>query len=818
MRPALIIITLLFTSLMAAAQQCMLSGRITDEQGQPVPFASIYLSNGGSGTSANNEGQYQLQLKAGEYTVQFKAIGYRQENKKVAIIDNQTLNIILRTEVYELKSVAINGNGEDAAYGIVRKAIKKRKFYLHEIKSFTCDIYIKGLQRLLDAPKKFMGRDIEELGSRVGLDSNRRGIIYLSESESKYSYEYPDKVHEEMIASKVSGNNRAFSYNRASDMAVNFYENYQNWGEISLRPLVSPIADNALFYYRYKYIGETIEDGHTINKIQVTPRRGHDPCFEGYIYIEDDSWRLTGINLRITKKANIRFVDTLNVNQQFLPVSGSIWMPSSVRFDFSASLLSFKLGGYFLSVYKNYQLNPPLQKQDFKEVLRITADVNKKDSTYWQQQRPVPLTDEEQTDYRRKEVLAAKRESKSYLDSIDHQSNTIKLRSFLMGGINIRNRYKKEFYHFDPIPSSLLYNTVEGFAINYGATYRKVDSLNPRRSFILGANIRYGFSDHLLDANARMSFPVGRFTLSAGGGSDVVDLNNMQPISTFVNSIYSLLRQENFKKMYHKTFATAALSGRVAGGWQASVSVEWASRRWLSNSSVFSIAPSSSQPYTSNNPFFPQADVPLFPENNSFKTQLRTSYNFSNKYETYPTGKRYLPSKYPTVGINYTKGIKDIFGSSVDYDQLSADITQENVSMGVYGKTSYYLAAGKFINATSLFYPDYKHFYGNSVLPYKPRINSFLLLDYYLFSTATEYVEGHLEHNFSGFITNKLPLIRKLKLEEILDVNYLSTPSLKNYYELGFGLQYFNFRLMYGRSYNGGPISVRDGIRLGLSF
>ncbi len=158
-----------------------------------------------------------------------------------------------------------------------------------------------------------------------------------------------------------------------------------------------------------------------------------------------------------------------------------------------------------------------------------------------------------------------------------------------------------------------------------------------------------------------------------------------------------------------------------------------------------------------------------------------------------------------------------MFGSDVDYDLLSADISKEDISMGMYGKTSFYLGAGKFFNANSIYYPDYKQFSGNEVLFYQSGINSFLLLDYYKFSTYTQYVEGHLEHNFSGFITNKIPLIRKFKLQEIVDFNYLSTPVLRNYMELGFGLQYLNFRVMYGESFNSGS-NIKNGVRIGVSF
>ncbi len=816
MKPAFFTICLFFTCFTAAAQQFTLSGKITDEVGRSVPFASVYIQHTTIGTSANNEGEYSINLKAGQHTIIYKAVGYRQEMLEIDLKQNQAKTIALKPEVYQLQTVSISATGEDPAYAIIRQTIKKRKFYLQQVKAYTADVYIKGLQKLLDAPKRFLGRNIEQMTSRMGLDSNRRGIVYLSESQSKYSFSYPDQVHEEMISSKVSGNNRAFSYNRASDLKVDFYENYQNWDEISLRPLVSPIADNALFYYRYKYVGQTTQDGQEVNKIQVIPRREHDPCFEGYIYIQEDTWRVVGIELFITKKANIRFVDTVKINQQFLPVDQKAWMPSTVRFDFTAGLLGFKLAGYFVSVYNNYDVNPSFGKKNFNELLRITRDVNKKDSLYWLRERPIPLTAEERNDYQKKEALASKRESKQYLDSLDGRNNKVRLRNFIRGGVNIRHRYERESYHFDAIPSSLLFNTVEGVAINYGASYiKRVDTLN-NRNFYIRANLRYGFANRLLNANAAVNIPTGKFILNVSGGSDVVDMNNTLPISPFINSVYTLFQRQNFQKLYQKTFATASLGGRIAGGWQGSMGVEWANRRWLPNASNYSFF-NEQRAFTSNNPLIPTADVPLFPNNNSFKVRLRTSYNFSNKYETYPTGRRYVPSKYPNIGVTLTKGLKNILGSDVDYTQVSADISQSNVSMGVYGRTSYFFSAGKFLNNNSLFYTDYHHFTGNQVLPYKDNINSFLLLDYYRFSTQSEFIQGHVEHNFSGFITNKLPLIRKLKLQEILNVNYLSTPQLKNYYEVGVGLQYFSFRVMYGRSYNSGS-NAHSAFRIGINF
>ena len=803
--------------LQAHAQQVLLNGKITDGENKPVPFASIYIKNTTRGASANSEGEYTLSLKPGIYEVNFKAVGYAQQTLRVDLNANKTLNVSLAVESYQLKGVVIHSNSEDPAYDIIRKAIKKRKAHLNEVKAYTTVVYIKGLQKLLAAPKKFLGFDVQKAARENGLDSNRRGIIYLSESQSKYSFERPDKVHEELISSKVSGSNRAFSYNRASELDVNFYENIQQWGGLNNRPIISPIADNALFYYNYKYIGETIENGETINKIQLIPKRGYDACFSGYIYILEDSWRIYALDVYITKKQNINFVDTLKINEQFLPVSNQAWMPSSLKFKFNGGIFGFKYGGYFISVYKDYDLNPAFTRKEFNEVLKITAGVNKKDSAFWQQERPIPLTLEEQTDYRKKSILAKKRESKPYLDSLDKVNNKFKPVDALLTGYYHRNRWKHEYFNIDPVLTSVRFNTVEGFNLNLGGSYSKrIDSIN-NRYLVIGGKAGYGFADKRFKGSFYSSVPAGSFTLGFNAGSDVIDLNNTQPISPLVNSLYSLFERQNYEKLYQKQYASVSLYKRIAGGLQASATAEYANRKWLPNSSSYSFYNPGNRSYTSNNPYIPAQDVPLFSENQSFKIALRATYDFSNKYETYPNGKRYLPSPYPTIGISYTKAIKNIFGSDADYDLLSADISKSDINLGVIGKTSFYAGAGKFLNSNSLFYPDYKQFGGNQVFFYKQGINSFLLLDYYRFSTYTQYIEGHLEHNFSGFILNKLPLIRKLKLQEIVDVNYLSTPTLKNYTELGFGLQYLNFRLMYGQSYNSGS-NIHSAVRLGISF
>lgn len=78
MKFTLLSVLFFISGISAFAQQIIISGKITDEQNKPIPFASIYVKNTSKGTSANSEGIYQLQLSAGNYELQYKAVGYGQ--------------------------------------------------------------------------------------------------------------------------------------------------------------------------------------------------------------------------------------------------------------------------------------------------------------------------------------------------------------------------------------------------------------------------------------------------------------------------------------------------------------------------------------------------------------------------------------------------------------------------------------------------------------------------------------------------------------------------------------------------------------------
>ncbi len=805
----------LFTVCAAFGQQYSISGKITDAEGKPVPFTSIYLKNTTRGTSANDLGLYGFRVSSGTYDVVYRFVGYKEKVEHLTVGNsNLQHDVVLEKEIYQLKEVSVNGSGEDPSYAIIRKAIGKRKQYLNELEAYSCDVYIKGVQKLLSAPKKILGRDVQKI---LQLDSNRKGIIYLSESESHFNFEAPDRVKEVMVSSKIAGRNNAFSFNRASDLQLSFYKGLIELTGLSNRGFISPIANNALFYYKYKLLGRDVINGQTVDKIQVIPRREFDPVFRGNIYIVDGQWRIYSVDLHLTKNSQINFVDTLNLSQQYIPVSPKIWQPAFVQFSFKGKVLGFKFDGYFIGIYSNYNVDPKFPKNFFNgEVMKITKEVNKKDSVYWNKNRPVPLTAEERYNYKFKDDTAGRKQTKHYLDSVELANNHFKILPFLITGYTKNDRFDHTSLSFPPAYQLVHYNTVEGFAVNLKATYTKSDEY--RRAFSITPNIRYGLSNHLLSLNAVANYrydPINQGTIFGKIGSDVLDLNNLGTQSLLINSLGTLLYNQNYLKLYRSEAVMLGTQREVSRGILLTGQLEYANHKQLYNTAMLDKINKDNN-LTSNNPLNPAAETQLFPEYQSLTFRGTALFTFDQQYTTRPDGRFYEPSKYPQIRLNYRKSFS-VLGSDENYDYGSVNIFQNKIRLGLYGYSSFLVSAGKFFNRKEVFYPDYKHFLGNQSLTFNPTIGAFHFLDFYPYSTNRQYLEAHYEHNFSGFLLNKIPFMRQFKLEEIIGANYLTQPLKHDYTELYIGVQRFIFRVDYGLAFDAGK-KVHQGFRIYYGF
>ena len=78
------LVFLLLSSFFSAYSQ-KVKGIITDVEGNPLPYASVFVKNTGKGTNANSEGKYSLKLAPGKYTLACQYVGYKKEEISISI-------------------------------------------------------------------------------------------------------------------------------------------------------------------------------------------------------------------------------------------------------------------------------------------------------------------------------------------------------------------------------------------------------------------------------------------------------------------------------------------------------------------------------------------------------------------------------------------------------------------------------------------------------------------------------------------------------------------------------------------------------------
>ena len=774
------------------AQAAIITGKVTDTLQKPIAYASVYIKGTTKGTTTNDNGIYSLNLASGQYIIVFRMLGYKAYSKNVVVANEKiTLDVVLHDETMQLKEVTIKV-GEDPAYNMIRHAIKMRKHYKEQVDAYSCDVYIKGIEHIEKHPKKLLGHDISN--DILGLiDSSN--IVYLSESVSKFNFKQPDKIKEEMISSKVSGDNQAFSYNKASEMLFDFYESVMQIG-LSERGFISPIAPDAMLYYKYRLEGTYQENGNTVDKIQVIARRKNDPVFRGYIYLEEGGWRIYATNLYLTKDAQIDFVDTLVIDQSFIPVTNDIWMPITNKFMFHFGALGFQGSGLYVGVNSDYNVTPDFPKHYFTaEDLKIDTDANKKDTIYWHETRPVPLTSEEITDYRKRDSIMAIHKSKKYLDSVDRKSNKLKILGFLMG-YNYRDRYRKEEISIGGLFESVQYNTVEGLRVGESVTFYK--NLEHKREYSISPSAYYGFSDHRLNGDLSYHYNYkperfSSFTISAGRSA--VQFNQVHPYFFLFNEGYTLFEKLNFMKLYQSDFIHIKHSMELVNGVQFTASLKYESRTPLVNTSYFSFVKINRDFSSNDQQSFAPEGVPTFNPNKALLFDAAFKIHFAQHYYTRPYEKIVEGSKYPTLNLYYKKGIDNVLGSNVNYDYVQASVDGK-INLKMLGNSNWTVTAGKFLNSRSMYFMDYYHFQGNQTI--FTNSGGFELLPYYQYSTNDQFVQANFEHHFGGLILNKFPLLRKLKLSEIAGVNYLTTNTFHQYAEFYVGVEKLHaFRVIF---------------------
>ncbi len=862
---------LLFLALAIGADAQGIRGTVQSEEGEILSYASVYVRNIGDGVPTNEEGRYEFALPPGVYDVIFQYLGYESAIETIIVEDGWTeFNAVLKPQTYTLETVEVQAGQEDPALTIMRKAIAKAKYHRLQVQQYSMTVYLKGTGQLTDAPF-FLKKTLEE----EGLNLNE---AYTSESVSRITFTQPDKVEEKVISIRTNGDNQATS--PAPYIETSFYQE-------KINDIISPLSRAAFQYYRFKYEGSFFDQDVLVSKIKVTPRSRGEQVFEGYIYIIEDLWAIHSLNLQ-TSLLGFK----IQATQQYAPVAENVWMPLTHTYKFGGKFFGFEGDFNYLASTRDYEITlnedlievpdiidekieevpEELKKKDTeksvfeqladeepktrkeyrklmnqyeKEMLKeekeeaenVTSEryysvdslAKKRELSYWDSIRPVPLTTKEVEGYKRDDSLAVVEAAKmSDVDSIAKKARRkykpldfMNGASYSLGGgksIGFRQNWTK-----------LSFNTVEGFKVGMGLYYRKyeriklADSANfIRKSFNIEPELRYGFSSNQFygKVNVRWSKTEAISGLTKGieGGRYIYQFNGGNPINEQVNAFYSLLFRQNYMKLYDQSLVRAYWAHRVNSGFTYRVNVTYADRNQLFNNSNYSFYNKPERVYTPNQPENVETTDMSFQDHQALILRGSIDWRPGITYNIYNGVKYPNSSRSPLIKFAYERAFGGIADMAASYDHVSLGI-EHSFDFGVSGDLDFKVTGGTFLNNDQVYFQDFQHFGGNRTIfsNFGPASN-YRFMDYYKYSTQTSYFSSIVHYQFRKFLFTQLPMLRFSGLRENIFFNYLKTENSPHYWEVGYSLDnlFRIFRVEFGAGFENGNY-LRGGARFGIA-
>ncbi len=813
----------------------MLKGKVTDEKGGLLPYATVFIEGTTIGTNANGNGDFELAIEPGLYKVVCQYVGYKQASFNLTVIGTETTQhtFILKSQNLEMKEVVIHVSSEDPAYPIIRKTIKRRKFHLEQVHSFQTSIYLKGLARSRKMPDKFMGQKVKD--DETVVDSIGKGILYLMEENADF-YTQDNKEKTVIHSVHESGNNNGLGFSQLPPV-VTFYDNNVNLLGRQNRGFISPVSDNALLYYKYKLQGQFVENGHTIYKIKVTAKRAFEPCFNGTIYIVDEDWAIHSLNMTLAKKSGMDIFDTMVVSQLSLPLQKDTWVIKSQVEYVTVNLLGFDITANFVTVYNNQKINSPIPDSVFAGKVTSAYDktANKKDSTYWTESRPIPLETDEKHDFVTKDSLFKKLKDPARVDSVRRKQNKPKPFALLLGGYDYSGKDYKNTFKTNSLllglgtDNIINYNIVEGFNIAPKVQWKHMVDTGV---YLVGdIAARYGFSNTHFNSVARLYY-IRRdrallnnsWLYGIEGGKYVYQYNPDNPVLPWFNTYDALFLRENDLKLYERWDGSAFIRRNYGDGLSWIVKASYQERIPLQNTVYYSFFDATRNGFADNTPPHLLQTATAWEKNDAALIYASVTYKPGITYTQYPDYKVANGSAWPRFTLTYDKGIPGILNSVSDFDKWRFTVTDE-LHLRLLGNIKYNFAVGGFLNTNYVSIPDLMHIYGNRGIGYvAPYLQSFQFAQYYDFSNkASLYGEAHVEYHLNGLLSNKIPLLRQARYYLLFGGNAFYINQGQYYTEAFVGIDNIGWKLLrilridFVQSWDS-YMGHNSGIRFGLNL
>lgn len=746
------------------AQNTIVKGTVVDSiTKQPLANVSVFFK-GRNGTTTDANGKYELQTIYNVSTIQFSYVGLR--TLSIAITKNKTqeVNVAMALD-QSLSNVTVTSkrrikysNRNNPAVELIRKVIENKSKNRTEVYDYVqYDQYEKLQLSLSKVPEKiasgkalkkyqflFENKDTTKLEGKTLLP------VYIEEALSKVYYrKSPEKTKTIVVADKKVNLGEYIDKDGVSQYLNRLYENveiYDNNIPLFTYQFLSPIADLAPSFYMF-FIRDTITEanGQKLIHMYFTPRNTNDLLFRGNMYITlDGNYAVQKCNMFISKNANINWIKEMHIDLAFEKTADNHYhvSKSTVMADAGISKTKGGIFGERTVLYNNFTINQPLKDSIYsgESLVKREENSNLPDS-FWLQKRPEPLTKAEAKVY-------------SNIDSLEKMPSfkrTMALATLLLAGYTSLGKYE-----IGPVNAFYSFNPVEGFRGRIGG--RTTPNFSKRIYFEnYGA---YGFKDqkfkyylsstYSLNKKSIYTFPLNYIKASAQYDTKIPG-QELQFVQED-NFLLSFKRGNNDKWLYNHTYRVDYVHE-----FSNHLSYTLGFKNWKQEA-----ADSLVYLKTVNN-------LP-FKVDNLTTTELSAELRWAPKEQFYQ-GKVYripIVNKYPIITLRAVIAPKGVFGSEFSYQSINLRV-EKRMYLSQFGFSDIVLEGGNIFG--KLPYPLQTIHRANQTYAYQ--LNSYNLMNFLEF-VSDHYVGLTIDHHFNGLIFNRIPLLKKLKLRELVSFKMLA--------------------------------------------
>jgi len=747
----------------AFAQRTAVSGTVRDAvTKETLPNVSVFFKDTQIGTQTDVNGKYTLVSPNPQSELSFNYVGYRTVFKNILPSATQEFDIALVPDAKALDEVIIIGgkkvkyrNKDNPAVELIRQVIAHKDE--NRIKSYNTVSfrqYEKMLFSLSNVSDKFKGKKMfrnyqflfQEQDSTLIGGKNLLPVYIQEKLADTYLSKNPEKNKTIVIGEKqVQFDSRYIDNKGLKTYFDRMYQDidiYKNNISVISNEFLSPISDGAPAFYKF-FITDTLKNQKPqIIELSFTPRNTNDMLFEGKIYVTNDShYAVTGASFGVNKNINLNFVRALKIDLDFEANDKGKYSLSK-----SNLLADFGIGktkgigftGERTVTFKNYQFDTVLPDTIFQgKSTVVLADAARRNDQFWEKNRLDTISKNQLKIYGNIDTL----------QNLPSFKRTMKIVTLLFAGYQNLGPYE-----IGPVNTFYSFNNVEGLRLRVGG--RTTPELSKRYYF--ENYLAYGIKDekwkfflsgtYSFNNKSIYEFPQNyirasfqRDTKIPGQELQFVQEDNF--LLSFKRGVNDMLLYNDFYRLdYVKEF-------------ENHFSYNLGLKKWSQT---------------------PAGGLNYINSNNQLVNRLTTSeLSLQLRYapnEKFYQGKIYrvpIADRYPVFNLRYTAGLKGVLGGEYNYHNLLGTIDKRfYLSQLGYSDVT---VEGSYI-AGKVPFPLLDIHRANQTYAYQ--LNSYNLMNFLEF-VSDHYVSINIDHNFNGFFFNKVPLIKRLKLREVVSFKAL---------------------------------------------